>query len=610
MWGLLEKPIFAFSVEFHKYTFHMRLKRITLLIALTIGFTLFQSYQNGNLAFSPLLTTTGAPGEGNCFDCHQSFPNNQGGSSIQITFDNGNNVYQPGMTYPVQVKVNNSTINKYGFQMTALDQAANKLAGKFIPVSGTDTFYLQVPGSPGVYRRYIEQSIPSSSGVWNFQWTAPAVSKGDIKFYAAGIAAQFPTGVQGDKPSSSVLTIKPAILPQSEFSVDHSVICVGGQVKFTNLSTNENTRTWYFDGGTPATSTQKNPTVQYNSPGKYNVKLVSKNSIGEDSIEKIQYIEVNPNPSVSFNSVHISCFGAGDGEIIPKVSSGTPGYTYQWNTGQNTKDLSSLSKGTYCITVTDSKGCEAVKCDTIEEPTKLQVTGSKTDIDCYGNNNGSIVLSVSGGVSGYQYKWSNSETTQIIQNLPPGNYSVTVTDANQCNTVSDYKNTEPDSFKISAIISRETSAGNDGKIFLNVSGATPGYTYLWSNGVTTKDNLNIAAGAYSVTINDANQCEREETFYVPFPVGIESHDNEVGVEIFPVPVSDNLSIVLKPLSKGQWDIQIFDLSGKQFYGQKLSLQKGQEESLNINTLLWPAGFYIVTMKAEHNRYLKKIQITH
>ena len=57
---------------------------------------------------------------------------------------------------------------------------------------------------------------------------------------------------------------------------------------------------------------------------------------------------------------------------------------------------------------------------------------SITNIDCYGNNNGSIDFSPIGGVSGYSFLWSNNETTEDLNNLSPGIYTVELTDSNGC----------------------------------------------------------------------------------------------------------------------------------------------------------------------------------
>lgn len=83
----------------------------------------------------------------------------------------------------------------------------------------------------------------------------------------------------------------------AEFDVDNTLVCEGTTLNFTDLSYNNVSEwMWYFDGGTPATSTDQNPTVTYNNPGVYQVKLVSGNGIDFDSVTKSSLITVLPSP--------------------------------------------------------------------------------------------------------------------------------------------------------------------------------------------------------------------------------------------------------------------------------------------------------------------------
>src|SRR5579871_5683587 len=82
--------------------------------------------------------------------------------------------------------------------------------------------------------------------------------------------------------------------PVAKFTSNKTVICAGDSIAFTDLSTNNPTAwTWTFTGGTPPTSNVQNPTITYNTPGNYTVKLVVSNSAGSDSITMVNYITVN-----------------------------------------------------------------------------------------------------------------------------------------------------------------------------------------------------------------------------------------------------------------------------------------------------------------------------
>ena len=134
-------------------------------------------------------------------------------------------------------------------------------------------------------------------------------------------------------------------------------------------------------------------------------------------------------------------------------------------------------------------------------------------VSCSGGNDGSVTVTASGGtVAGsYTYLWSDGQTNATASNLSAGNYSVTVTDDNNCSVTSGPVNiTEPSAVAASMGIPNmvSCSGGNDGSVSVTASGGTVAgnYTYLWSNGQTTATATNLIAGDYSVTVTDDNSC--------------------------------------------------------------------------------------------------------
>ena len=145
-------------------------------------------------------------------------------------------------------------------------------------------------------------------------------------------------------------------------------------------------------------------------------------------------------------------------------------------------------------------------------------------------NDGSISLSIEGGALPYKYNWSNGDTTEVVNNLPRGNYSVTVTDANDCTTTENYLVPEDcidpcttTNISISESISPETCIKNDGSISIVVSGGTLPYNYIWSNGNNSKDVNLLVSGEYTVTVIDEDSCTFTQSFFVP--MDCEQSDN-------------------------------------------------------------------------------------
>lgn len=136
----------------------------------------------------------------------------------------------------------------------------------------------------------------------------------------------------------------------------------------------------------------------------------------------------------------------------------------------------------------------------------LSITTSGNNVSCNGGNNGTATATATGGSNGYTYVWSNGATTQTISNLAAGTYTVTVSSGSSCTGTGSRTVTAPAALLGTTVVTNASNGQSNGAINLTVSGGTPAYTFLWSNGKTTEDNNNIAAGTYTVTITDSNGC--------------------------------------------------------------------------------------------------------
>ena len=228
------------------------------------------------------------------------------------------------------------------------------------------------------------------------------------------------------------------------------------------------------------------------------------------------------------SSTNVSCSGAEDGTATVTPSGGTPPYTYIWGTQpfQVTQTAEYLAAGTYQVTVIDDNNCIIVDSVTVNTSTVITVTlNALNDVSCFGVGDGSIDISVSGGRAPYTYAWSNLDVTEDIVNLVPGTYSYTITDLDGCFVVDSFAITEPPLLVagIDDTVNLSCNGGSDGIITIDVSGGTPGYQYLWSNGHTGQDLLNVPAGYYEVTVTDNNSCQAiiGHTLTEPAPLAIQ-----------------------------------------------------------------------------------------
>ncbi|MBY0477045.1 MAG: hypothetical protein K2Q24_05325 [Chitinophagaceae bacterium] len=220
------------------------------------------------------------------------------------------------------------------------------------------------------------------------------------------------------------------------------------------------------------------------------------------------------------DTTNVTCNGAANGTINITTSYGKAPFTYTWtkdgdaNFVSHNEDLTGLAPGTYRLAITDGNGSNIYITDpnadgpgtivvTITEPDVLTASASGDNNICFNGTIGSAAVVAEGGTAPYTYLWSNGATTDEITNLIAGTYSVTVTDANGCTTVASYVVTQPTQVTLS-ITNGSTACSNIATVI--VSGGTPGYTYLWSNGSTSVTISGVPVGTYSVTVTDANGC--------------------------------------------------------------------------------------------------------
>ena len=205
-----------------------------------------------------------------------------------------------------------------------------------------------------------------------------------------------------------------------------------------------------------------------------------------------------------------------DGSVSINPSGGfSPYLDYYSDLNGVSVNPDSLISGTYILRLVDSTMCERVDTFTIVGPSNLDVNSVINDVSCSGGNDGNISLITNNNVS---YVWSNGDTTNYINMLSSGNYSVTYSDTFGCSESQNFQINEPTPLNIISNVQHVTCNGaNNGQINLSVNGGISPYLFNWSNGDTSDNIINLSAGTYGVSILDSNSCLLVDTFSINQP---------------------------------------------------------------------------------------------
>ncbi len=225
------------------------------------------------------------------------------------------------------------------------------------------------------------------------------------------------------------------------------------------------------------------------------------------------YIAQTPTLNLNLTSSPATCNNP-DGKSMVFVSGGTAPYTYFWDNGATTQSVSNLKEGYHTVNIKDINGCIALGYVYINTNSPVTVSYTATASSCTGAT-GTATLSTSGGTTPYTYVWDGlSFTGNTATGLAVGQYSFTVTDANDC--VRRGIVIIPPISQINATIN-----GNDiicpntrGSLQVNAFSKAAPLTYKWSNGSTTAAISNVLAGNYTCVITDTNNCTITKSKYL------------------------------------------------------------------------------------------------
>ncbi len=459
------------------------------------------------------LTTTMSMDSVSCFD------GTDGSASVLTTGGTGGYTYQwSGIVGGNTPMVNGLSADKYYVTVTDANLCTT-----------IDSIIVLQPDSISLTTTSVDVScngagdgsitvIPSGgNGTYSYAWTGSASTTSSAFNLNGGNYTVAVTDFKGCTNSiadtineNSLIVLDTASIPAlCHTSADGSAIVTvtGGTGTYTYL--------WDVNAGNQVTDTAFNVAA-----GNYTVTVTD-----SDGCSKIITAIVNaPLPmSVTMSSTDANCHNTTDGTATVIASGGVGNYTYAW---QNSTDITAtatgLAAGFQPVTVTDGNGCQIVDSVQVMGPTPISIALTPAAVTCFGNSDGAITSTVSGGDGNYTYAWTNTiQTTPNLANIGGGNYTVTVTDGNGCfDTLSTFV-PEPVSLVIT-LDSTDISCfnGNDGTANVVANGGTLPYIFLWgpsANNQNTPNAINLVTGYQTVTVTDALGCSAVDSIFINQP---------------------------------------------------------------------------------------------
>ena len=225
----------------------------------------------------------------------------------------------------------------------------------------------------------------------------------------------------------------------------------------------------------------------------------------------------NNNPPITITPTVVAnttCNG-GNGSISLGIA--PPGsYTYAWGGGETTASLTGLIPGPYQVTVNGGGSCtQTATINVPDNPNAPGVTATSFPTTCE-LSNGSVNISVSGGVTPYMFLWSSGATTQNLTMIAAGSYAVTVTGANGCTRTANVtvNNSNPPFTITPTIVANTICNGGNGSIAITVAPPNT-YTYIWSTGGTATSITGLIPGSYQVTVSAGGVCTATGDYTIP-----------------------------------------------------------------------------------------------
>ena len=401
-------------------------------------------------------------------------------------------------TYTCQIQDANGCITN---QTVTITQPA---AISAVPVSG--------PASCGTSNGTASVTASGGTGSLTYSWNpAPGAGQGTTNVTGLPAGTFTVTVTDGSSCSQNATVVVNNSGGPSATSTSTNILCNGACTGSAGVTasggTGAYTYSWSPSGGSAMNATSL-------CAGIYTCYIQDANSCLTTQIDTVKaplLLHIDP------ASTNILCNGACNGTASASVTGGVVNYTYSWSPNvSSASSVSSLCGGTYTCTVTDANGCSVAQTYSITQPVLLTAIPSQTNSACNGGNTGTASVVASGGTigSGYTYSWNpapgGGQNTSVATGLGAGNYTCTITDANNCSITQVFTMTQPVLLSSAGTVTSATCLLPNGSATTSASGGSGSYTYNWTpapgGGQGTMNASGLSTGIYTCTVTDSLGC--------------------------------------------------------------------------------------------------------
>ncbi len=375
-------------------------------------------------------------------------------------------------------------------------------------------------------------------------------------------------------------------------------ICNGASTNLNASATGAVSYAWLPNNGTLSSLTTPNPVATPTATTTYYVAITNTN--GCTDVDTV-VVTVVPLPAPAITPSGATAFCSGGSVTLTSASA----VSYQWSTGVNDtlQSITVNSSGTYTVTVSNGFGCSAQATQTVTVYSLPPINAGMDDSTCLSTN---VNLMATGGVS---YVWSpgNTLSDSTIANPVAGptvttTYTVVGTASGGC--------TNTDVVTITVLGNPSVPSIVKGNDTLYCTPATyAGYQWYFNglpiSGATNPTYIYTQNGNYYVEVFNVLGCNTVSTVTTITDVGIEELNENLAVNIYPNPASENITIDLYSVKPENYKLQLMNVSGQVVYVENLNLTaSATKKQIDLSTL--PQGIYLIQLSNNQNVYSKRI----